>query len=91
MFVIGWTLVGGTLGLNAFASGFFPREIRSIGLGLSYLSGRLGGVFGPILGGTLIGAGFTTATIFPVGALPLLLAIVLVGGLTLLTRRAEPN
>lgn len=91
MFVIGWTLVGGTLGLNAFASGFFPREIRSIGLGMNYLSGRLGGVFGPILGGALIGAGLTTATIFPIGALPLLLAIVLVGSLAVLTRRTASN
>src|SRR6185312_4643777 len=55
---------GAGAGLIAFAALLYPSEMRSTGVGWGLGIGRLGGASGPILGGMLMAAQWTPATIF---------------------------
>lgn len=56
-------IVGSQLGLNGFAAAAYPTALRSTGVGWALGIGRLGGILGPILGGALLGLGFSPAAI----------------------------
>ena len=83
--LIGFGVQGGFVGLYAVAARLYPTEIRSTGVGFAMSSGRLGGIVGPLLGGFLIGAGFSMTTNFMIFAIPTLLA----GVATLLLKSKE--
>lgn len=59
----GGGVVGSQLGLNGFAAASYPIALRSTGVGWALGIGRLGGILGPILGGVLLGLGFTPLSI----------------------------
>ena len=63
LFGAGGGMVGSQLGLNGFAAAAYPVALRSTGVGWALGVGRLGGIFGPILGGTLLGLGFSPLSI----------------------------
>jgi AAHS family 4-hydroxybenzoate transporter-like MFS transporter len=57
-FFAGFCVLGLQFGLYATASILYPTAFRSNGIGWAIGIGRLGSVFGPLLGSLIIGAGF---------------------------------
>lgn len=72
--LIGIFLGGGFNGFWGLAASLYPPEMRGTGIGWALGVGRIGAVLGPIVGGLLVGAGFSNAAIFAIFALPLLIA-----------------
>ena len=65
--------------MYSLAARLYPTEIRATGVGWAVGAGRIGAIFGPLLGGFLIGAGFSMTTNFMIFAIP-----TLIGGITTL-------
>ena len=65
---------GGSSGLIALAAIYYPTAIRSTGVGWAMGMGRIGSFTGPLVVGSLVEAGLSTASIFVAIALPALLA-----------------
>ncbi len=72
IFLIGIFVQGGFNGIYPTISRVYPTEIRTTGVGLSIGVGRFGAILGPTLFGVLSDAGFSTATLFSLFSLPLL-------------------
>jgi AAHS family 4-hydroxybenzoate transporter-like MFS transporter len=66
---------GGSSGLIALAAIYYPTAIRSTGVGWAMGMGRLGSFTGPLVVGSLVALGLSTASIFVAIALPALLAV----------------
>jgi MFS transporter, AAHS family, 4-hydroxybenzoate transporter len=58
IFVMGICVVGGQLGANGLSAAKYPARIRNTGVGWALGIGRLGGIFGPALGGFLLAQGW---------------------------------
>jgi AAHS family 4-hydroxybenzoate transporter-like MFS transporter len=58
IFVMGVCVVGGQLGANGLSSAKYPARMRTTGVGWALGIGRLGGIFGPGLGGFLLAQGW---------------------------------
>jgi MFS transporter, AAHS family, 4-hydroxybenzoate transporter len=81
-FFAGAGIIGGQTGANALAASFYPTYIRSTGVGWALGIGRIGSIFGPILGGIMLSLRLPLTTLFLVGAVPSLIgstAIFLMG------------
>jgi len=65
---------GGSSGLIALAAIDYPTAIRSTGVGWAMGMGRVGSFTGPLVVGSLVAAGLSTADIFVAIALPALVA-----------------
>lgn len=72
--LIGFGIQGGFVGMYSLAARLYPTEIRATGVGWAVGAGRIGAIFGPLLGGFLIGAGFSMTTNFMIFAIPTLIA-----------------
>jgi MFS family permease len=72
--LIGFGVQGGFVGMYSLAARLYPTEIRATGVGGAVGVGRIGAIFGPLLGGILIGAGLTMTINFMIFALPTLIA-----------------
>ncbi len=72
IFLIGTFVQGGFNGMYPTMSRVYPTEIRTTGVGFSIGIGRFGAVIGPTLFGILSDAGLSTATLFSLFSLPLL-------------------
>lgn len=72
--LLGFGIQGSFVGLYALAARLYPTEFRTTGIGWSIGIGRFGGVFGPMIGGVLVGMGLSMATNFLIFAIPTLLA-----------------
>jgi AAHS family 4-hydroxybenzoate transporter-like MFS transporter len=70
VFVTGWCVIGGQPGMNAFAATFYPTYLRSTGLGWALGVGRVGAIVGPYIGGSMIGAKWTSQQLFLAAAIP---------------------
>ena len=70
VFVTGWCVVGGQPGMNAFAATFYPTYLRSTGVGWALGIGRIGAIVGPYIGGSMIGAKWTSQQLFLAAAVP---------------------
>jgi len=70
VFVTGWCVVGGQPGMNAFAATFYPTYLRSTGVGWALGIGRVGAIVGPYIGGSMIGAKWTSQQLFWAAAVP---------------------
>ena len=77
--LIGFGIQGGFVGMYSLAARLYPTEIRATGVGWAVGAGRIGAIFGPLLGGFLIGAGFSMTTNFMIFSIP-----TLIGGITTL-------
>lgn len=70
----------GTIGtqvlIYGFVANYFSTTTRSAGMAWCAGFGRLGGIFGPLIGGIILGAGFQNATAFYIFA-----GVALLGGL----------
>lgn len=74
--LIGFGMQGGFVGLYAVAARLYPTEIRNTGIGWGIGAGRTGAIFGPKIGGTLVGMGLSMTASFIFFALPLLVAAI---------------
>jgi MFS transporter, AAHS family, 4-hydroxybenzoate transporter len=70
----GAAMIGSQLGANAMAAGLYPARIRSTGVGWALGIGRLGGIAGPALGGSLLAFGLPPKQIFLCACGPALIA-----------------
>lgn len=77
--LIGFGIQGGFVGMYSLAARLYPTEIRATGVGWAVGAGRIGAIFGPLLGGILIGAGLSMTTNFMIFAIP-----TIIGGITTL-------
>jgi MFS transporter, AAHS family, 4-hydroxybenzoate transporter len=55
---MGVCVVGGQLGANGLSASKYPARMRTTGVGWALGIGRLGGIFGPGLGGFLLAQGW---------------------------------
>ena len=58
-----------------------PTDLRSTGVGSGLGVGRIGGIVGPIVAGTLVGAGWAPREIFYAAAIPAFISAVTMLGL----------
>lgn len=80
--LIGFGIQGGFVGMYSLAARLYPTEIRATGVGGAVGVGRIGAIFGPLLGGILIGAGLSMTINFMIFAVPTIIA----GGVILKTK-----
>jgi AAHS family 4-hydroxybenzoate transporter-like MFS transporter len=55
--VLGFTTGGAQLILNVLAANFYPTAVRSTGIGMAGIAGRIGAIAGPAVGSVLVAAG----------------------------------
>jgi AAHS family 4-hydroxybenzoate transporter-like MFS transporter len=89
IFGAGAAMIGSQLGANAMAAGLYPARIRSTGVGWALGIGRLGGIAGPALGGSLLAFGLPPKQIFLCACAPALIAAFATVLLTVRTPRQE--
>ncbi|HYZ32749.1 MAG TPA: MFS transporter [Crenalkalicoccus sp.] len=65
---------GSQIGINALSAAYYPTASRATGVSWANAVGRTGSVVGSMVGGYLLGLGWSLATVFAVAALPALLA-----------------
>ena len=72
--IAGAVVVGGQIAMNAVTASFYPAEVRSTGVGWALGVGRIGSITGPLVGGSLMKAGWegTSPVLFAI--IPLLVA-----------------
>lgn len=79
VFLSGFLVIGVQLSLQGVIAGYYPTSIRGTGIGWSQVVGRSGSLIGPLVGGSLVAAGFTPAQLFQISsAAPLLAALSIV-------------
>ena len=76
LFIAGIAIMGGQLNFPAMTVDLYPQHVRGAGAGWTIGMGRVGSIVGPLLGGSLIGAGFGLQSLFLVATVPALLAAV---------------
>jgi MFS family permease len=59
----GFGVVGAQIGCNALAAAVYPTAVRATGVGWALGVGRLGAIIGPLVGGALLGIGWTAKAI----------------------------
>src|SRR6266576_269242 len=74
IFAAGFCIVGGQIAANALAAGFYPTSVRATGVGWALGIGRVGSIVGPLIGGALLTAKWSTASVFAAAALAALCA-----------------
>ena len=72
----GFCILGAQTALNALAAVYYPTECRSTGAGWALGIGRLGSIFGPVIGGILIGMGLPMTSLFISFTIPILIAAI---------------
>jgi MFS transporter, AAHS family, 4-hydroxybenzoate transporter len=64
IFAAGFCIVGGQIAANALAAGFYPTSVRATGVGWALGIGRVGSIIGPLVGGVLLTAKWSTGAVF---------------------------
>mgnify|MGYP003429107523 FL=1 len=75
--------------LYAYTPEQYPAVIRGTGAGMAAAVGRIGGVFGPLLVGSLLGKGYEYGTIFAIFCVAILIGVVAVVFLGKETKQTE--
>ena len=70
----GFCVVGGQIAANALAAAFYPTSVRATGVGWALGIGRIGSIIGPLVGGALLTAKWSTASVFEAAAVAALCA-----------------
>jgi AAHS family 4-hydroxybenzoate transporter-like MFS transporter len=68
IFVAGFCVVGGQIAANALAAGYYPTSVRASGVGWALGIGRVGSIVGPLVGGALLAAKWSTSAVFMAAA-----------------------
>lgn len=74
VFAAGFCMSGGQVGLNAFASSFYPTSARATGVAWANGVGRSGSILGSVIGGALVAQSWQADAIFFLLAIPALIA-----------------
>jgi AAHS family 4-hydroxybenzoate transporter-like MFS transporter len=74
IFAAGFCIVGGQIAANALAAGFYPTAVRATGVGWALGIGRVGSILGPLVGGALLIAKWSTQAVFMAAAIAALCA-----------------
>jgi AAHS family 4-hydroxybenzoate transporter-like MFS transporter len=74
IFAAGFCIVGGQIAANALAAGFYPTALRATGVGWALGIGRVGSIAGPLIGGALLAAKWSAASVFATAAIAALCA-----------------
>ena len=74
VFAAGFCIVGGQIAANALAANFYPTAMRATGVGWALGIGRVGSIIGPLIGGALMSAKWSTGELFMTAALAALCA-----------------
>jgi MFS transporter, AAHS family, 4-hydroxybenzoate transporter len=77
----GFFVVGGQVGLNALASGYYPNSSRGTGVSWANGVGRTGSIVGSFIGGSLLALGWGVSNIFLLLAVPAVAAALAVLGM----------
>lgn len=77
-FFAGFCISGGQKSIIALAAIYYPTFLRSTGVGWALGIGRLGGIGGPLLVGSMMHMGFKPEETFSMFAIPMLLSAVIV-------------
>ena len=72
-FIVGIGLVGGQVGLNAVTAASYPTVMRATGIGWALGIGRIGSILGPVIGGVLLGSGWTPHSLLILAVAPTVL------------------
>lgn len=70
MVLAGIGVLGGQIGLNALSGTIYPTYMRAMGAGWALGIGRVGSLFGPILGGYLLSVGIPRPTLLLLDSIP---------------------
>jgi MFS family permease len=73
IFLIGIFVQGGFNGMYPTMSRVYDSEVRTTGVGFSVGVGRFGAILGPTLFGALSDSGISTAVLFTLFSIPLLI------------------
>lgn len=76
MFGVGAGISGSQVGANAFASSFYPTHCRATGVSWANAIGRVGSVFGSMMGGWLMALNLSSLQILSILAIPAFLAAI---------------
>lgn len=68
IFAAGFCIIGGQIAANALAAAFYPTAVRATGVGWALGIGRVGSIVGPLIGGVLLAAKWTAASVFAAAA-----------------------
>src|SRR3981081_2222158 len=68
LFSAAFCIVGGQIAANALAAGFYPTSVRATGVGWALGIGRVGSIVGPLVGGSLLTAKWSTGSVFMAAA-----------------------
>lgn len=68
IFAAGFCIVGGQIAANALAATFYPTSVRATGVGWALGIGRVGSIVGPLIGGALMSAKWSTSALFMTAA-----------------------
>ncbi len=91
IFAAGFCIVGGQIAANALAAGFYPTAVRATGVGWALGIGRVGSIIGPLIGGMLLTARWSTASVFMTAAIAALCAALAAFSLSRLVGRSGDN
>jgi MFS transporter, AAHS family, 4-hydroxybenzoate transporter len=86
IFAAGFCVVGGQIAANALAAGFYPTSVRATGVGWALGIGRVGSIIGPLVGGALLAAKWSTSAVFMAAAAAALCAALAAVALSRLVR-----
>ncbi len=68
IFAAGFCVIGGQIAANALAAAFYPTSVRATGVGWALGVGRVGSIVGPLVGGLLLAAKWSAASVFVAAA-----------------------
>ena len=88
--VLGFFLVGTMIGLYSLTPALFPPGARATATGIAIGMGRFGAMAGPVVTGVLLEWGLTTASIYIVFAIPLVVAALAMRLLHHLANQGDP-
>ncbi|MDH7794228.1 MULTISPECIES: MFS transporter [unclassified Beijerinckia] len=89
VFLSGFLVIGVQLSLQGVIAGYYPTAIRGTGIGWSQVVGRSGSLIGPLVGGSLVAAGFSPAQLFQISSAAPLLAALSLAIFLVFSRKAD--
>ena len=64
IFAAGFCIIGGQIAANGLTAGYYPTAVRATGVGWALGMGRIGSIVGPLVGGLLLSAKWSAASVF---------------------------
>jgi AAHS family 3-hydroxyphenylpropionic acid transporter len=84
-FAVGVFVIGTQLVLYGVAPGYYPTRVRATGVGAAVAAGRVGSIAGPLVAGSMLGAGANAA-----GVVTAMLPVVAIAGIAAVVLLRRP-